>query len=108
MARTCQLTGATLLLVSDKAINNKSVGNRTAAALVGLCVGHPGLVRFGWDGFQRTVDDWFLPDGTTSESPAYATMTLGNIWVAHGYSNDMFQANADAQLVKFSYIKDDD
>ena len=24
-------------------------------------------------------------------------LTLGNIWVAHGYSNDMFQANADAQ-----------
>jgi spermidine/putrescine transport system substrate-binding protein len=23
-------------------------------------------------------------------------LTLGNIWVAHGYSNDMFQANADA------------
>lgn len=74
------LLESTVLLVSDKAINNKSVGNRTAAALVGLCVGHPGLVRFGWDGFQRTVDEWFLPDGTTSESPAYALMTLGNIW----------------------------
>jgi spermidine/putrescine transport system substrate-binding protein len=23
-------------------------------------------------------------------------LTIGNIWVAHGYSNDMFQANADA------------
>ncbi len=23
-------------------------------------------------------------------------MTLDNIWVAHGYSNDLFQANADA------------
>lgn len=74
------LLESTLLLVSDKQINNKSVGNRTAAALVGLCVGHPGLVRFGWDGFQRTIDGWFLPDGTTSESPAYATMTLSNIW----------------------------
>jgi hypothetical protein len=74
------LLEGTLLLVADKKINNKSVGNRTAAALVGLCVGHPGLVRFGWDGFQQTIDGWFLPDGTTSESPAYATMTLGNIW----------------------------
>lgn len=74
------LLEGTVLLVSDKQINNKSVGNRTAAALVGLCVGHPGLVRFGWDGFQRTIDEWFLPDGTTSESPAYAMMTLGNIW----------------------------
>jgi spermidine/putrescine transport system substrate-binding protein len=24
-------------------------------------------------------------------------LTIGNIWVAHGYSNDMFQANADAK-----------
>ncbi|WP_414660333.1 heparinase II/III domain-containing protein [Horticoccus sp. 23ND18S-11] len=85
------LLEGTLLLVSDRQINNKSVGNRTAAALVGLCVGHPGLVRFGWDGFQQTIDEWFLPDGTTSESPAYATMTLGNIWdmpqALRGYSD---------------------
>jgi hypothetical protein len=74
------LLEGSLLLVADKQINNKSVGNRTAAALVGLCVGHPGLVQFGRDGFQKTINDWFLPDGTTSESPAYATMTLGNIW----------------------------
>ncbi len=67
------------LLACDRSINNKSVGGRTAAALVGLCVGHPGLVRFGIDGFRRTVDEWFLPDGGTSESPAYAMMTMGNI-----------------------------
>lgn len=84
------LLEGTILLVCDKGINNKSVGNRTAAALVGLAVGHPGLVRFGWEGFEQTVSDWFLPDGTTSESPAYATMTLGNIWdlpqALRGYS----------------------
>lgn len=27
-------------------------------------------------------------------------LTLGNIWVAHGYSNDMFQANTDAKAAK--------
>ena len=27
-------------------------------------------------------------------------LTIGNIWVAHGYSNDMFQANADAEAAK--------
>ena len=27
-------------------------------------------------------------------------LTIGNIWVAHGYSNDMFQANADAEQAK--------
>ncbi len=85
------LLESTLLLVADPQINNKSVGNRTAAALVGLAVGHPGLVRFGWEGFQRTVDGWFLPDGTTSESPAYALMTLNNVWdlaqALRGYSD---------------------
>ncbi|MFW5868039.1 MAG: hypothetical protein ACOCX2_09500, partial [Armatimonadota bacterium] len=67
------------LLACDTSINNKSVGNRTAAALVGLCVGHPGLVHFGVEGFKRTVNEWFLPDGGTSESPAYAMMTMGGI-----------------------------
>jgi hypothetical protein len=74
------LLESTILLVCDKAINNKSVGNRTAAALVGICVGHPGLVRFGLEGFRRTVDGWFQPDGTASESVAYGIMTLGGIW----------------------------
>ncbi len=85
------LLESTILLVSDKQINNKSVSNRTAAALVGMCVGHPDLVRFGLEGFQQTVDGWFLPDGATSESPAYGTMTLGGIWdlaqAFRGYSD---------------------
>ncbi len=74
------LLESTILMVCDKQINNKSVSNRTATALVGMCVGHPGLVRFGLEGFYRTVDGWFLPDGTTSESPVYGLMTLGGIW----------------------------
>lgn len=73
------LLEGTVLLVSDKGLNNKSVGNRTAVGLVGMCVGHPQLVRFGLEGFMRTVDDWFLPDGGTSESPVYACMTLRGI-----------------------------
>lgn len=85
------LLESTILLVCDKKINNKSVSNRTAAALVGMCVGHPELVRFGLEGFRETVDGWFLPDGATSESPAYGTMTLGGIWdlaqAFHGYSD---------------------
>ena len=67
------------LAACDGSINNKSVGNRAGAAMVGLTVGHPGLVRFGLAGFQRTVEEWFLPDGGTSESPAYAMMTMGGI-----------------------------
>lgn len=95
------LLESTVLLVADKQINNKSVGNRTAAALVGLTVGHPGLVRFGWDGFQQTIDEWFLPDGTTSESPAYAMMTLHNIWdlpqALRGYSEPAGYAGPDGR-----------
>jgi hypothetical protein len=73
------LLESTYLAVCDPAINNKSVGNRAGAAVVGLCVGHPGLVRFGMEGFQQAVDGWFLPDGGTSESPAYALMTMSGI-----------------------------
>lgn len=73
------LLESTYLAACDPAINNKSVGNRAGAAVVGMCVRHPGLVRFGLTGFQRTVEDWFLPDGGTSESPAYAMMTMGGI-----------------------------
>lgn len=73
------LLESSYLLACDTSINNKSVGNRAGAALVGLCVGHPGLIHFGIDGFRRTVNEWFLPDGGTSESPAYAMMTMGGI-----------------------------
>ncbi|MDH7569173.1 MAG: heparinase II/III family protein, partial [Armatimonadota bacterium] len=76
--RDVLLEGA-YLAVCDPAINNKSVGNRTGAAVVGMCVGHPELVRFGLDGFRRTVEEWFLPDGGTSESAAYALMTMSGV-----------------------------
>jgi len=85
------LLESTILLVCDKSINNKSVSNRTAVALVGMCAGHPGLVRFGLEGFDRTVNGWYLPDGTSSETPFYGLMTLGGIWdmaqAARGYSD---------------------
>ncbi len=71
------LLESTVLLTADKQINNKSAGNR-AAALVGMTCGEPSLVHFGLDGFRKTVDDWFLPDGGTPESPAYAMMVFGD------------------------------
>jgi len=70
------LIESTKLLVADKQINNKAVGNRCAAGIVGLVVGDPKLVRFGMEGFDLTVNSWFLPDGGTPESAAYAMMTL--------------------------------
>lgn len=73
------LLESSVLLVADPDVNNKSVGNATAVSLVGMSVGHPGLVRFGLDVFLKTVDGWFLPDGGTPESWSYATMTLSGI-----------------------------
>ena len=97
------LLESTILLVCDKAINNKSVSNRTAAALVGMCVGHPELVRFGLDGFHKTVEDWFLADGATSESPGYGTMTLGGIWdlaqAFRGYSDPPGYRDSDGKRI---------
>src|SRR5205823_2796139 len=73
------LLEGTYLLSADPAINNKSIGNRATAALIGACVGHPALVRFGLDGFQRATQQWFLPDGGSPESPSYGMMALGGL-----------------------------
>ena len=73
------LVESAYLATCDPAINNKSVGNRGGAAMVGMCTGYPPLVHFGLDGFRKTVDGWFLPDGGTSESAAYALMTMSGV-----------------------------
>ena len=105
------LLEASYLAACDNRINNKSVGNRAGAAIVGVCVGHPGLVRFGLDGFKRTVNEWFLPDGGTSESPAYAMMTMGGIrkfaLVFRDYSNPPGYAAPDgSRLDGFNAARD--
>jgi hypothetical protein len=95
------LLESTIHLVADKIINNKAVTNRTAVALVGMIVGHPELVRFGLDGFTDTIDGWFLPDGYTPESPAYASMTLSGIvplgQAIKGYSDPPGYTDADGE-----------
>jgi hypothetical protein len=105
------LLESTYLAASDPVINNKSVGNRAGAAVVGMCVGHPGLVRFGLEGLQHTVDDWFLPDGGTSESSAYAMMTMGGIedlaLVLRDYSDPNGYVGPDGQrLDHFNPFRD--
>lgn len=98
------LLESTVLLFADKAVNNKSVGNATAVALVGMSVGHPGMVRFGLDVFMKTVDGWFLPDGGTPESWAYALMTLGGIeslgTAFRGYSDPPGYADAEGKRIE--------
>jgi hypothetical protein len=99
------LLESTALLVGDRGpINNKSIGNRTAVALVGICCSVPGLVRFGLNGFDQTMKSWFLPDGTTPESTSYAFMTLDGMialpQAMKGYSDppnyaDMYNVRYD-------------
>lgn len=95
---------STVLLVADKSVNNKSVGNATAVALVGMTLGHPGMVRFGLDVFMDTVNEWFLADGGTSESWSYAEMTLSGIWALgqafRGYSDPPGYADAAGQRLQ--------
>lgn len=85
------LRESTALLVADKEINNKSINNRAAAGIVGTILEDPELVRFGLEGFEKLVNEWFLPDGTTPESPAYSTMALDGcatfIQALRGYSD---------------------
>ncbi len=66
-------------LYGYKSINNKSVSGRKAVGMVGVALALPGFVRFGLEGWKLTMDDWFLADGCTPESPGYAMMTLGGI-----------------------------
>jgi hypothetical protein len=92
------------LAVGDPSLNNKSITNSSGAAIVGLAIGHPELVHFGLDGWMKTVNDWFLPDGSTSESPAYAQMTLGGmIYFAQafrGYSDPPGYKAGDGQRLE--------
>lgn len=98
------LLEATVLLVADKGINNKSVRNRSAVAMVGICLGHPGLVRFGLEGLHKAVNDWFLADGHTPESPAYAHMTLNGVkdaaQVYRGYTDPPGYRDASGQRIE--------
>lgn len=97
------LLESTVLLVADKAVNNKSVGNATAVALAGMVLGYPEMVRFGLAVFLKTVDGWFLADGGTSESYSYATMTLGGIEALgqafRGYSDPPGYKDAEGKRI---------
>ena len=65
----------------DVDINNKAVGNRAGVAISGLVIESHEMSRFGLDGFMSTVNDWFLEDGATSESAAYALQTVSALVV---------------------------
>ena len=96
------LLEGTFLLCADPSLNNKSATNRSAAGLVGICLGDPDLVRFGLKGFQHFAREWFLRDGLTSESPSYGFMTLNGIRsfgdALHGYSDPNGYEGPDGRI----------
>ena len=96
------LLEGTILLCADLSYNNKSATNRSAAGLVGICLGVPELVRFGLEGFWSFVDQWFLEDGMSSESPGYGFMTLNGIRhfgdAVHGYSDPPGYEGPDGRI----------
>jgi hypothetical protein len=94
------LLEGTILLSADKQINNKSVHNRAGAAMVGIAVGHPPLVRFGIEGFGRTMDEWFLADGGTPESPGYAIMALSGVFDFATAARDLPKPFEDVNLFR--------
>ncbi|MBR4673358.1 MAG: heparinase II/III family protein [Victivallales bacterium] len=106
------LLESALLACGDTKINNKSVGNRAGAAAVGMALGMPDLIRFGLDGFVKTVEDWFLPDGTTSESAGYGLMTMGGIhsfpYIFRDYTEpeDYIPPQGSARLQHFDACRD--
>lgn len=95
------LLEGTKLLLADNVINNKTISARTAVAAIGATVGDPELVRWGLDGLRRTLDEWFLADGATSESPAYGLMVLNSLWqlgeILYGYSDPVGYADSDGE-----------
>jgi hypothetical protein len=95
------LLESTVLLLADPDLNNKSVANLSAAGLVGMAVGAPSLVDAGSKGFWHFVRNWYLPDGTTSESPAYGFMTLGGLLdfgeALHGYTAPAAYRESESQ-----------
>ena len=61
----------------------------------------------------REPEEWEIAKQTILKAKPYwaafntqsyiKELTLGNIWVAHGYSSDMFQASADAKSAKRNF-----
>jgi spermidine/putrescine transport system substrate-binding protein len=74
-----------------------SAGELLAAALVDL--GHPAndADPGHWDEAVAVIKKAKPYRAAFNSSSHIRELTVGNIWVVHGYSNDIFQANLDAQ-----------
>jgi len=73
------LEQVTYLGINDDSINNKAVYNFKGVALVGLAINNIKYIKFGLNQFIKSINNWFLKDGGTSESPAYCIQTIGGL-----------------------------
>ena len=87
----------------DDDINNKAIGNRAAVAVAGLAIDSYEMARFGIDGFNKTINDWFLLDGGTSESAAYAVQTINGL-VTYGKAFRDYSDPASAPDQKYNHF----
>ena len=62
--------------INDDSINNKAVDNIKGVAFVGLAINNIKYIKFGLNQFIKTIDNWFLKDGGTSETAAYGIQTI--------------------------------
>ncbi len=69
------------LVINDPALNNKSTGNRIGIMAAGLVTGIDEYVNVGKECFLQIVENWYLKDGSTSESPAYSMMVMNTMWI---------------------------
>ncbi len=70
------------LVVNDTRLNNKSCSNRFAAMAVGMLTGVEEYIDYGKEGFYKIVEQWYLKDGSTSESASYSMMVMNSMWIA--------------------------
>lgn len=73
------LIESALLGYFNNKVDNKQTMNMKGCALVGLVVGNPKLVHFGLKGFIRTISDYYLKDGSSSQSQGYGMKTLSGL-----------------------------
>jgi spermidine/putrescine transport system substrate-binding protein len=84
-----------------------SAGELLAAALMYLGYSASDVDPKHWDEAVVVIKK-AKPYWAAFNSSSYAKeLTVGNVWVVHGYSNDIFQANLDAQAAgrKFRIVQ---
>jgi hypothetical protein len=84
------------LTYNDDSLNNKNTGNKIGILSAGLVTGVDDFVDMGVECFNRIIDNWYLKDGSTSESPAYSLMVMHTLWIL----SEMLEGCKDLPILK--------